>query len=525
MKRTIRFRLNETLYQQEVREESLVLDWIRNEAGLKGTKEGCREGDCGACLVLLGGRGPVGEVAWRSVTSCTLAMGELDGHHLITIEGLASQGLTPVMEAMLDEGASQCGFCSPGFILALTGYLVTGAKIDPVEAMVAIEGNLCRCTGYGSIRRAATILSRDFADLPPGLEQRLRILSGRAVIPASLAALMADPPAPADSMQQSASLAGPTMASTKMDVPGDETSATGQVSSQSTALVLGGGTDWFVRNPDPEPSTNPVFTYASPQARSILLVNRNGRAYVEMGAAVNATDFFGSEIVRQAAPGIGRFEADVASPPIRNRATLAGNIANASPIADMTAMLIALGAELEINFNDGRQSAMPGGRVENQRGQNSAGGNRTVALEDFFLGYKKIDLQTGEIIARISFPAIWSHFAFEKASKRERLDIATVNCAVAVRTAADGSIVEARYSAGGVAAVPLRLKDVETAMKGRKPSTAMVREIGSLAAEAGSPMSDVRGSSVYRKRLLERLAWAACIRLWPALRLEEELLA
>jgi xanthine dehydrogenase small subunit len=485
--------LNETLHELEVREESLALDWIRDEAGLKGTKEGCREGDCGACLVLLGGRGPDGEVQWRSVTSCTLAMGELDGRHLVTIEGLASAGLTPVMEAMVDEGASQCGFCSPGFVLALTGYLVTGARIDPVEAMVAIEGNLCRCTGYGSIRRAAAILSRDFADLPAALEPRLRALSARGVIPAGLAALMADPPAPARAK---------------------EAPRPGTDSSQSAGLVLGGGTDWFVRNPDPEPGTNAVFMYRSPAARSISRVDRGGEPYIELGAAVSETDFFASPLVRQAAPGIERFEADVASPPIRNRATLAGNIANASPIADMTAMLIALGAEVTVATG---QSGGPGGQ--------GPSGERTIAIEDFFFAYKKIDLRSGETITKVTFPSGWTAFAFEKAAKRERLDIATVNCAVAVRMATDGTIFQARYAAGGVAAVPLRLKDVETAMTGRKPSAALVREVGSLASAAGTPMSDVRGSSAYRVRLLERLAWAACIRLWPELGLAEELLA
>ncbi|MGD9938485.1 MAG: 2Fe-2S iron-sulfur cluster-binding protein, partial [Clostridia bacterium] len=196
MKRTIRFRLNERLYELPVRDEALALDWIRNEAGLKGTKEGCREGDCGACLVMFGGRDAAGQVEWQTVTSCTLAMGELDGRHIITIEGLASTGLTPVMEAMLDHGASQCGFCSPGFILALTAYLVSGSKIDAVAAMTAVEGNLCRCTGYGSIRRAAARLADEFSTLPQGLAPRLQILSQRGVLPPSLAALMSDPPAP-----------------------------------------------------------------------------------------------------------------------------------------------------------------------------------------------------------------------------------------------------------------------------------------------------------------------------------------
>ena len=242
-------------------------------------------------------------------------------------------------------------------------------------------------------------------------------------------------------------------------------------------------------------------------------VDRGGASYIELGAAVNETDFFASALVREAAPGIERFEADIASPPIRNRATLAGNVANASPIADMTAMLIALGAELTV------------GAEQSGGGQGSGGTERTLALEDFFLAYKKVDLQPGETILKIAYPSGWTAFAFEKAAKRERLDIATVNCAVAVLMAADGTIAEARYAAGGVAALPLRLKDVEAAMVGRRPSSTMVREVGTLAAGAGSPMDDVRGSSAYRRRLLERLAWAACIRLWPALRLAEELLA
>jgi len=482
MIRSINFRLNETEYRISIREEALALDWIRNEAGLKGTKEGCREGDCGACLVLLGGLGPDGTTEWRSVTSCTLAMGELDGRHVVTIEGLAAAGLTPVMAAMLDEGASQCGFCSPGFILALTGYLVTGARMDPVEAMVAVEGNLCRCTGYGSIRRAAARLATEFQGLPAGLAERLAALAERKVLPAGLASLMAAPPEHAS-----------RHAVDTEDAPG-----------QKAGFVIGGGTDYFVRNPDPEPGLAPSFSDRGPEARVIGEFIESGRTMVRLGAAVNATDFFASPIVRRAAPGIERHEVEVASPPIRNRATLTGNIVNASPIADMTAMLIALGARLELE---------------------GAAGERVVALEDFYLGYKKIDLHPGEQVTAILFEGGWSRFAFEKAAKRERLDIATVNCAVAVRLAADGTISGARYSAGGVAATPLRLRDAEAALTGQKPSAALARTLGTLAAAAGSPMSDVRGSSTYRKRLLERLAWAACCRLWPELRLEEELLA
>lgn len=507
MIRSIHFRLNERDYRLDICEESLALDWIRNQAGLKGTKEGCREGDCGACLVLLGGLGPDGATEWRSVTSCTLAMGELDGRHLITIEGLASSGLTPVMEAMLDEGASQCGFCSPGFVLALTGFLVSGARVDPVEAMLAVEGNLCRCTGYGSVRRAAARLAADFKGLPSGLEARLSVLASRRVIPEGLAALMLCPPEPALRASPAAGSAGTPQAGTP------------HAGIPRAAIVLGGGTDYFVRNPDPEPGLAPLFSDLGPDARRIEELVRDGRAVVRLGPAVNASDFFGSAIVRRAAPGIERHEHAVASAPIRNRATLAGNIANASPIADMTAMLIALGARLELGGMDG------GGGADHAAPGAPAATCHSVALEDFFLGYKKIALAPGEMIRAIEFDSGWDRFAFEKAAKRERLDIATVNCAVAVRMAPDGTIAEARYAAGGVAATPLRLRELEDAMRGARPDASLARKVGSLARNSGKPLSDVRGSSEYRKRLLERLAWAALCGLWPESRIEEELLA
>lgn len=484
MKRVIRFRLNERLYEEEIGSEQPALDWIRKTAGLTGTKEGCREGDCGACLVLLGGRGMDGRPEWKAVTSCTLGMGELDGRHLVTIEGLASGGLTPVMEAMLDEGASQCGFCSPGFIIALTGFLVSGQAIDPVSAMASVEGNLCRCTGYGSIRRAASILARDFADLPAGLERRLPELARRHVLPAALAQLMLEPPEPA----------------------GSQGAAFAAIHPEDPSLVdLGGGTDWYVRNPDPDPDLAPRFSDQAPGARSIRAGGSAERPVLELGSAVTVDDFFASPLVRNLAPGIERFAADVASPPIRARATLAGNIVNASPIADLTSMLLALGARL----------VLEGGPE----------GEHLLELSDFFLGYKKTDIRDGERVRGILIPASPLRFNFEKAAKRARLDIATVNTAMAVTISPDGGIASVRASAGGVAPVPLRMAALENAMVGKQPSAALAREAGKLAYECGSPIGDVRGSAGYRRRLMERLTWAHFIRLWPELGLEKELLA
>jgi len=467
MKRRLVFRVNETLVDTEAWEGTPALDFLRRDLGLTGSKEGCREGDCGACLVLLGERGEKGP-CWRAVPSCLLALGELDGRHLVTIEGIAAGGLTPVMEAFLDEGASQCGFCSPGFIVALTAFLVEG-RIDPVSALVSIEGNLCRCTGYGSIRRAADTLTRDFAELPGDLKARLESLGARRVLPKALAALM-----------------------TSLPEPGSPPAAAPE------GLNLGGGTDWFVKNPDPEPGTGVAFT---DRQAGLDRIERRGD-FLSIGAAVTVRSFFEDPLIRAHAPGIGSFEAQVASLPIRNRATLSGNVVNASPIADMTAILLALDARARLR---------------------SASGTRDLPLAEFFLGYKKTALAEGEFIETLLLPAAGGpvRFNFEKVSKRERLDIASANTALALRMEGD-QISWARLAAGGMAPVPLLARNASEYLVGRVPDAAAAREAARLAREECSPISDVRGSAEYRSRLLERLVLAHFVRLFPDRGLLEE---
>ncbi|HSV56680.1 MAG TPA: FAD binding domain-containing protein [Magnetospirillaceae bacterium] len=467
MKRRLRFRVNERLVDAEVLEETLTLDYLRRELGLTGSKEGCREGDCGACLVLLGRSGLDGP-SWRAVTSCLLALGDLDGCHVVTIEGIAAAGLTPVMEAFLDEGASQCGFCSPGFIVALTTFLVEG-RVDPVRALVSIEGNLCRCTGYGSIRRAAERLARDFAGLPAGLGDRLRALAERRVLPATLVDLMAVLPEPA-----------------------------GLPSAAPGALTLGGGTDWFVRNPDPEPAAEVAFIHRQP---GLDLIERKGD-FLEIGAAVTVRDFFENPLVAAHASGIGALEERVASLPIRNRATLAGNIVNASPVADMTVLLLALEARVRLR---------------------SARAVRELYLAEFFLGYKKTALAEGEFLEALLLPAADGPvlLSFEKVSKRESLDIATASTALGLR-AEGGRIIRASLSAGGMAAVPFLARRASEFLVGREPDADTAREAARAALAECTPISDIRGSAGYRARLFERLVLAHFVRLFPERNLQKE---
>jgi xanthine dehydrogenase small subunit len=474
MNRLLCFRINERDFSGKDFEETMVLDFLRRKLGLHGTKEGCREGDCGACTVLLG-EDFEGQASWRAVPSCLLALGELDGRHLVTIEGLARDGLTPVMKALLDEGASQCGFCSPGIVLALTAFLLDSNRLDPLRAIVAVEGNLCRCTGYGAIRRAARRLAADFAGLealPPSGPARLARLAEAGVIPPGLASLMGGFPAP------------------------------GRIEhgrSPAHGLAIGSGSDYFVRHPYPEPGMPVSFLDHDQQLRHIELHD----GCLELGAGVSWRDFFAHPLTRGHLPGVEAVEDRIASLPIRNRATVAGNIVNASPIADLSAVLLALDARLRLR---------------------SARRTRQLPLAEFFLDYKKTALAPGEIVEtiRIPLPAAGSRFNFEKVSKRAHLDIATVNSAASL-VCEGRRIVSCRLSAGGMAPIPLRLEAAEAFLAGKTVDAATVREAAGLAAAATRPISDVRGSAEYRRRLLERLVMVHFARLVPEAGLAEEL--
>jgi xanthine dehydrogenase small subunit len=503
MEKSVKFLANDRIVDAGSRRAAPALDFIRDELGLKGAKEGCREGDCGACSVLVGTRLPDGSAEYRAAPSCLLALGELEGRHLVTIEGLASAaagapgsvaGLTPVMKALLEENGSQCGFCSPGIVISLTGWLLSAGHVDIEGALTAVEGNLCRCTGYGAIRRAAARLAKDFAGLPEDRTARLAALEKAGVVPPSLGLFS----------RGELLTAGPAGA----------TGAAGTVATAGKTeglTVLGGGTDFFVRNPDPEAAFEAELLDLKPGYSKIERTTQGGTALLEVGAAVTVHDFFASPEVESLAPGIGSFEGEMASSLIRGRATLGGNVANASPIADMTAILIALGAELVIE-------------------KRSDGSRRRLPLARFFLGYKKLDLGAGELIAgfRIPVPAPGAkpRFNFEKVAKRRHLDIASVNSAAFLMTEGGGAkphIASALVSAGGVAATPLLLSKTSAFLSGRIADATTAREAAAIAVSEIAPISDVRGSADYRRRLLERLVLGHFIRLFPESGIAEEL--
>lgn len=493
MKSCTRFLANDRLIETESWTGLPALDFIRGELGLEGTKEGCREGDCGACAVLIGERvlrdlasaKADAQISYKAHPSCLLALGELEGRHLVTIEGLRSGahedgGITPVMRALLDENGSQCGFCSPGFVISLTAFLLNGPPYTIEGALAAVEGNLCRCTGYGAIRRAAARLVKDFAALPPAYLERISALEAAGVVPSSLGAFAR----------------GELLAITMSSVPPKE--------STVPQIVLGGGTDFYVRNPDPAPEDRPPLLLD--QDASLRYARLTGCS-LELGSALSWQEFFASSELRALAPGIERFEASLASPLVRARATLGGNIVNASPIADIASMLIALGAQVRLKPMDG------------------IGSERDLPLERLYLGYKKLDLARGEIVASFIVPADRPMlFNFEKVAKRARLDIAAVNSAAAFAVEGD-RITHARISAGGVAPVPILLERTSAFIKGARIDSQTAREAARLAASEASPISDVRGSAQYRLTLLSRLVIAHFDRLFPGRGIAEEALS
>lgn len=479
----IRFRLNGRPAEVDVEPTERLLDVLRDRLQLTATKESCREGDCGACAVLLGT--PSGDgVRHRSVCSCLVPMGEVEGRDVVTVEGLGAPANDWVRAALRDEHAVQCGYCTPGLVIALEGFLLSADRFTREGACAAVAGQLCRCTGYASIRRACARLadsaSAEMKDPPPpDSAARLSALESADVMAAGVFARTLETPAPGVSNASGASGAS----------EGD---------SHETWIV-GGGTDLLVAN-DPIPGgTRLRFTSRDEAMHGIRVVDDR----VELGAATTFEDFVRDERLRARMPALAAFEAGVASPPIRACATLAGNLVHASPIGDAAALLLALEAELVVD---------------------DAGVGRTIRLDRFFLSYKRTALPPGGRIVRIDFrlPAAGEYVSFEKVGKRAHLDIASVCSASRIRIE-DGSVVDARISAGGVAPIPLLLVETSAYLVGRTLDADVARGAMRIAEAEVQPIDDVRGSATYKRRLLGRLLLAHLLALRPELENELEM--
>ncbi len=450
----VRFILNDQLQQTELLTGSTVLDYVRYHKRLVGTKIGCREGDCGACTVLVGDL-ENGKLVYRSMTSCLMPLGNAAGKHIVTVEGINMKSLSPVQQSMVDANGTQCGFCTIGFVMSLTGLVLDETKKGYDEGIVAIDGNICRCTGYKSIERSVELLTQQLADKPS--DGHLQWLVDNHFIPEYFTGIRE------------------RLLELKKTRVKEESSA-------AQRLVVGGGTDLVVQKHALVKKSSICHLIDDPQLKGI----RQAEGQVHLGASVTVTEFAESDIVREIFPNLKKHVKLVSSSPIRNMATLAGNLVNASPIGDMTVFLLALDASIVLN-----------------NGQTG----RTISLKDFYTGYKQTVKTPDEYIEAILFtaPRKDTTFSFEKVCKRTHLDIASVNCACSVDLDEEGIIKKIHLAAGGIAPYPKYLSQTVSFLKGRKLEVSVLKEAITIMNSEIAPISDVRGTKEYKQLLLRQL--------------------
>lgn len=456
----LRFLLNDTeIVLSEVGPSDTLLDHLRIARRLTGTKEGCAEGDCGACTVLLGRLSDSGLV-YEPINACIRFLASCHGCHIVTVEHLKGPdgGLHPIQKAMVENHGTQCGFCTPGFVMALYGLWMSnpGASVTDIEN--ALQGNLCRCTGYEPIVKAALVAGRAGGQAMDALAvereavaTRLRAMWGgrvelskdgqRAIIPADtddLAAVLADNP---------------------------------------KATIVAGSTDvglWvtkFLRDISPA-------VFIGHLMKDVAVTEDELR----LGAGVTYSE--AAPLIRQHLPQAHDYLMRIAGWQVRNMGTIGANIANGSPIGDTPPVLIALGARIVLRKGAAR---------------------REVALQDFFIDYGKQDRAPGEFVETVIIPLrLDAMVAAYKVSKRRHSDITAVAAGFCV-TVTDGIITEARIAFGGMAGVPKRAAGAEAALVGQP----FARPAFEAAAEASKadfqPLSDWRASADYRRSVAANL--------------------
>ena len=431
-----------------------VLQYLREVAGRTGTKEGCAEGDCGACTVVLGRLDTDGErVSYRAINACIRLLATIDGHELVTVESLQEQQvLHPVQRAMIDQHASQCGFCTPGFVMSLFALYLQGAEQPRARVIEALAGNLCRCTGYRPIVEAGCRMH----DYPAPLEWH----AGASISPAHVQ--------PLRQLRRTSALRLPGFRA-----PRTLDELTDALQEWPDALLLAGGTDvglWITKQ-----LREPTRIVYLGEVAELRTLERDARQ-LRIGAAVTLTDAWAALV--QEWPVLAEFAQRFGSPPIRNSGTLGGNVANGSPIGDSIPVLIALGAGVELR--SGRQV-------------------RRLALDELYLGYQQQSRAAGEFISALLVPLASANqlVAAYKLAKRFEQDISGVCVAVAVRR--DGTrVLEARIAYGGMAAVPARARSAEACLQRAGWCAAGIEAAAAAVAEDFRPLSDQRASAGYR---------------------------
>jgi xanthine dehydrogenase small subunit len=514
--KTIRFiRRGEIVALDNVPPDRTLLEVLREDLSCSGTKEGCGEGDCGACTVVLGEEGPKG-IEYRAINSCIRLAHSVDGMALWTVEDLAAEDgtLHPAQEAMVQCHGSQCGFCTPGFVMSLFGmyqnHVCHGEAISRELAQEELSGNLCRCTGYRPILDAA----QKMAELPAVRvdEKKLMALLKSVRAEAVLSSVRAEPVEAFSSPSTSSGRTGP-----KYLAPKSLRDLLAARAAHPDAQIVAGCTDvglWVTKMHMQFAKVLDVT-----RAKELRRIERYDH-HVAIGAAATLTDAYDALIADR--PQLKTFANRFAGLPVRNSGTLGGNVANGSPIGDSMPLLIALGAHVVLM---------------------SARGHREMPIEDFYTGYRKNVLAPDEVLAWIKVPRPaggphpnpppkgegeraapspaglgpvapspfggglgWGQEFLRayKISKRFDDDISAV-CLVINMHLNDGRVAKISIGAGGVAATPVRAVKTEAALAGRPWTIEAARQAtGALRAEF-QPISDMRASAAYRSEVLGNL--------------------
>jgi len=464
MHNTIRFLLaGEVVEIDQCEPTRTVLEYLREDKDLKGTKEGCAEGDCGACTVVICELHD-GGIRYRAVNSCIQFLPSLDGKQLITVEDLATKdgALHAVQQAMVDQHGSQCGFCTPGFVMSMFAMFHSDTDHDAnrTDIDLGLAGNLCRCTGYAPIVRAAE------QALTAQRSDQFSIDESQHI--EQLQAIQAD---------ESLELSGPNG---RFFAPRSSDELCELLQNHPQAVMVAGATDvglWVTKHMRKLDTV--IYLGAVAELKNISIDNDS----VTFGAGVSYTD--ASQSIAEHYPAFLPLIERIGATQVRNAGTVGGNIANGSPIGDMPPALIALNARLALR---------------------SSKGQRVIDLESYFISYGNQDLRHGEFVEQIILPkpATNQLFSSYKISKRFEQDISAV-CAAFALNINDGTITDARICFGGMAETPKRATCCERALTGKSWDQESINKAMQAMLNDFTPLTDMRASDQYRMRTAQNL--------------------
>ena len=442
-----------------------TLDWLHKQQHLHGTKCSCNEGDCGACTVVLA-YPQVDSIVYEAINSCLYPAAKLHGRHLLTIEALGdTQNLHPIQSALLAHHGTQCGYCTPGFVMSMFALFATHDHPDKETILAALEGNLCRCTGYQSILDAALEISQNWTSqqlVPPWcreLEEQLFSFKEAALL-------------------HNADKSKPRLVNRYL-MPENLKSLFDFLAVEQGAVLIAGGTDLMVQMNITRKEFPVLIDITRIPELSKLYMQTDG---LHIGAAITYSQLLESDSVKSAYPVMHKLISQIASQQIRNFGTLAGNIANASPVGDSIPLLLALDAVLRL-------------QTELEL--------RHLPLREFFTAYRKTALQKEEIIREVIVPSLPPGIYLNclKSAKRKSVDISAVVTAIRIELEA-GKICHAVFALGGVAATPVISQSFARLVEGKKIAELDRAGICQSVAAEFTPLSDVRGSAEYRQTLI-----------------------